>query len=90
MAQDQKESEGGYLITFTLANGDSYVDLMLDERREIRSMLTVLKEAGKIGGETENYVCRSLLQNRVISLYKTFEEEKIYSGDVISLEVLNG
>lgn len=78
------------MITFTLTNGESSIDLMLDEKREIGSLMTVLEEAGKISGLSCNVVCKSLLQNRIVSLYKTFEEEKIYSGDVISIEVLNG
>ena len=90
MEKDTKEGKVRYMITFTLSNGESSMDLMLDEKREIRSMLSVLEEAGKIKGLSDNIVFKSLMQNRIISPYKTFEEEKIYSGDVISIEVLNG
>lgn len=74
------------MISFTLDYMGSKVDLQLDEKQEIRNVLKVLSESGNIPPDKNWRWCKSMLQRRVISVYKTFEEEKIFTGDILRFE----
>ena len=74
------------MISFTLDYMGTRIDLQLDEKQEIRNVLKVLSKSGNIPQEQNWRWCKSALQRRVISVYKTFEEEKIYTGDILRFE----
>lgn len=74
------------MIRFTLDFKGKTTDIQLDEKQSIINLIGVLKESGVIGDNEEWSYCKSILQRRVVSVYKTFEEERIYTGDIIRFE----
>ena len=74
------------MIRFTLDFKGKTTDIQLDEKQSIINLIGVLKESGLVGDKEEWSCCKSVLQRRVISVYKTFEEEKIFTGDIIRFE----
>jgi uncharacterized ubiquitin-like protein YukD len=74
------------MISFTLDYLGKKFDLQLDGKQEIQNVLKVLYESGNISYDQEWHWCKSVLQQRVISVYKTFDEEKIYTGDILKFE----
>ena len=71
------------MICFTLDYHGKCIDLQLDECQEIKNCLKVLADTGRINISSDWDCCKSVLQNRVVSIYKTFQEEKIYTGDIL-------
>lgn len=74
------------MISFTLDYLGRTIDLQLDEKQEIRNVLKVLLESGNTPDDQSWRWCKSILQRRIISVYKTFEEEQIFTGDIIRFE----
>ncbi len=74
------------MIRFTLDFKGKTTDIQLDEKQSIINLIGVLKESGLVGDKEEWSCCKSVLQRRVISVYKTFEEERIFTGDIIRFE----
>lgn len=74
------------MIRFTLDFKGKTTDIQLDEKQSIINLIGVLKESGVISDKDEWSYCKSVLQRRVISVYKTFEEERIFTGDILRFE----
>ena len=70
-------------ITITLKIGDDKIDIRIDSEQKISVGLEVLRESGKmIGGKMPSYF-RSKQRERLVSTYRTFQDEGIYDGDVL-------
>ena len=65
------------MISFTVKNSNNEIDLLLDENQIIGSVLMMLKNAGKLPDSESYMYCRSEMQKRVISISKSFREERI-------------
>jgi len=71
-------------ITVTVRQGDLTKDIRIDSEQKIGMCLKVLREAGKIpNGEDPTYF-RSELCEKLVSAYRTFQDEGIYDGDVLT------
>jgi len=71
-------------ITITLEVGKQKADIRIDSEQKISMGLAVLRESGKmLPGNTPAYF-RSKQSEKLVSAYKTFQEEAIYDGDVLT------
>lgn len=71
-------------ITITLEAYGQKADIRIDPEQKISMGLIVLRESGKFsGGETPAYY-RSKQVEKLVSAYKTFNDEAIYDGDVLT------
>jgi len=71
-------------ITITLEVGKQKADIRIDSEQKISMGLAILQEAGKIiPGNTPAYF-RSKQSEKRVSTYKTFQDEAIYDGDVLT------
>lgn len=71
-------------ITITIEAGESSADMRIDSEQRIRMCVQALRESGKMpSGEIPAYF-RSEQNERLVSSYKTFSEEGIYDGDVLT------
>jgi len=68
-------------ITITVRLKDEEASLKIDNRQEILAALEILKESGRWTTNHRPAYYRSDMRERLVSAYKTFEEEKIYDGD---------
>jgi hypothetical protein len=70
-------------ITITLKVGTGKADIRIDNRQRIGVALSILRESGKLlsGGTPDFY--RSKLGEKLVSAYKTFNEEGIFDGDIL-------
>jgi len=72
-------------IAITVKQGDISKDIRIDSEQKIGVCLKVLREAGKIpNGESPTYF-RSGQCEKLVSAYKTFQDEGIYDGDVLTV-----
>ena len=59
-------------------------DIRVDSEQKIKDPLAILRQSGKLPmGSTPDYF-RSRLSQRPVSSYKTFSEEMVFDGDVLS------
>ena len=59
-------------------------DIKIYTAQKIGAGLQVLRQSGKLPyGESPDYF-RSLLERRPVSAYKTFAEESVHDGDILS------
>lgn len=68
-------------ITITVQLGDEEASLKIDNRQEIQAAIEILRESGRWKTQLRPDYYRSDMRERMVSAYKTFEEEKIYDGD---------
>lgn len=68
-------------ITVTLQYKDKAFDISLDDRQKLNVGLQTLRDNQKVSYEKEPAFYRSEMQKRVVSAYRTYEEEQIASGD---------
>jgi len=71
-------------ITISLAIEKERFDLQIDSKQQIKDILEVLNSSGKMSCAKIPDFFRSNILQRAVSSYKTFEEEKIYSGDILT------
>jgi len=70
-------------ITITLKVGKHKTDIRIDSEQKISVGLEVLRESNKIPQCKMPSYFRSKQGERLVSAYKTFQEENIYDGDVL-------
>ena len=71
-------------ISLTIEVSGTRRDIRIDSEQKIKESLTVLRQSGKLPTGTVPDYFRSRLSQRSVSAYKTFSEEGIYDGDVLS------
>jgi len=71
-------------ITVTLQYKDKAFDISLDNRQKLTVGLQTLQDNQKVSYEKEPDFYRSEMQKRVVSAYRTFEDEQIASGDKLT------
>jgi len=58
---------------------------MIDSEQKISEGLMVLRQSGKLPmGYSPDYF-RSSQNQRLVSAYKTFEEEEVFDGDILTV-----
>ena len=71
-------------ISLTIEANNVKQNIRIDSEQKIGEGLAVLRESGKLPkGSTPDYF-RSYLNQRLVSAYKTFAEEQIFDGDVLT------
>lgn len=71
-------------ITITIEADGSSADIRIDSEQRICTCVQVLRESGKMpSGESPAYF-RSEQNERLVSSYKTFSDEGIYDGDMLT------
>ena len=71
-------------INITIEVGGIRRDIRIDSEQKLKESLAVLRQSGKLPmGTTPDYF-HSRLNQRLVSAYKTFSEEKIFDGDILS------
>ena len=72
-------------ISITIELGGQRRDIMIDSEQKISEGLAVLRQSGKLPmGMSPDYF-KSMQNQRLVSAYKTFEEEEIFDGDILSV-----
>jgi len=71
-------------ITITIKTGDLEKDVRIDSEQKIGTALKVLRESGNIPYGDEPAYYRSKQNEKLVSAYKTYHEESIYDGDVLT------
>jgi len=68
-------------INITIQSGGNKLDIRIDSEQKIKNALSVLRQSGKLPpGKTLDYF-RSMLNQNLVSVHKTFAEEDIFDGD---------
>jgi hypothetical protein len=72
-------------IMVTFIDKETRIDLLIDNRQKIIDTMQTVKETGWLftDGEDENYYVKSLRKCRRISVFCSYEEAGIFSGDVL-------
>ena len=71
-------------INLTLEVGGTRRDIRIDSHQKIANALAVLRQSGKLPlGTTPDYF-RSRLNQVAVSSHKTFAEENVFDGDVLT------
>ena len=71
-------------INITIDVNGNRRDIRIDSEQKIKEGLSVLRQSGRIPiGDTPDYY-RSKLNQKPVSAYKTFSEESVYDGDVLT------
>jgi len=71
-------------INITIETDGNRRDIRIDSEQKIKESLAVLRQSGKLPMGTAPDYFRSRLNQRPVSAYKTFSEEGIFDGDVLS------
>ena len=72
-------------ISVTIEAGDIKRDIRIDSEQKIGEGLAVLMQSGKIpNGPAPDYF-HSRLNQKPVSAYRTFAEEQIFDGDILSI-----
>lgn len=74
-------------IAVTFTSGENSIDLLLDNRQKIKDTLNTVEEINVFPGlraETVYYV-KSLRRNKRLSVFCSYEEMGIYSGDILKI-----
>ena len=71
-------------ITITIKVGEAATDIRIDSEQKVGMGLQVLRESGKMPpGEAPAYF-RSKQGEKLVSSYKTLQDEDIFDGDVLT------
>ena len=71
-------------INVTVEAEGKRCDIKIDTGQKIGAGLSVLRQSGKLPfGRSPDYF-RSLLERRPVSAYRTFAEEGVHDGDILS------
>jgi len=71
-------------ITLTICFDKNKFDVRIDSRQEIMAVYKTLYESGKVKLLKVPCWYRSDAKECMVSAYRTFEEEGIYSGDILT------
>lgn len=74
-------------ITVTFINKQNSIDLLIDNMQKIKDTLRTVEEAEILPDfEWESaYYVKSLRMNRRLSVFCSYEEAGIYSGDILEI-----
>jgi uncharacterized ubiquitin-like protein YukD len=71
-------------INITIQLENERKDIKIDSEQKVKAGIEILKESGKLPQmQIPNYF-HSTLNERLISSYKTFAEEEVYDGDILT------
>lgn len=71
-------------ISITIEAGGQRQDIRIDSEQKIGEGLTVLRQSGKLpDGAVPDYY-HSRLNRNLVSAFRTFSEEGIFDGDLLS------
>ena len=71
-------------INITMEADGNRWDIRIDSEQKIKEGLAVLRQRGKLPmGATPDYF-HSRLNQRLVSAYKSFAEEEVFDGDILS------
>ena len=71
-------------INITIEAEGKRRDIRIDSEQKIKEGLAVLRQSGRLPmGEIPDYF-RSRLNQRPVSAYKTFADENVFDGDILS------
>ena len=71
-------------INLTMAAGGQRYDIRIDSQQRIGLGLEILRESVKcLSGTVPDYF-RSQMNQKIVSAYKTFAQEQIYDGDMLT------
>ena len=71
-------------INITIETDGNRRDIRIDSEQKIKESLAVLRQSGKLPMGTAPDYFRSRLNQRPVSAYKTFSEEDVFDGDVLT------
>ena len=74
-------------ITITIKLGKNTSDVRIDSDQRITKCMEVLRESGKMSFDEPPAYFRSEQSEKLVSAYKTFNEEGIYDGDTLTAVV---
>ena len=72
-------------ISITIEIGETRRDIMIDSEQKISQSLQVLCQSGKLPVMPSPDYFRSRVNQRLVSAYKTFAEEGVFEGDILSV-----
>ena len=70
-------------INITIKQNDDQCDIIIDSEQIINEGLAILRKSGKLPKGTATNYYHSLLNQRLVSAHKTFNDEKIFDGDML-------
>ena len=70
-------------ITITLKTSSGQADIRIDSEQKIGVALEVLRSSGKLPFRETPIFYRSVLGEKIVSAYKTFQDEQIFDGDIL-------
>jgi len=59
-------------------------DIKIDSEQKIKEALQVLCQSGKMSATAAPDFYRSMLNQRLVSAYKTFADEGVFDGDILT------
>jgi len=68
----------------TIKTGEGTVDIRIDSEQKINEALKVLRDSGKLPHGKNPHYFRSYINETLVSAYKTFIEENIFDGDILT------
>ena len=72
-------------ITITIQTQKGRADIRIDSEQKISEGLKVLMESGKLPPEHNPDFFRSSVKESLVSAYRTFSEEGIFDGDILTV-----
>ena len=72
-------------ITLTIETREKKADIRIDSEQKIGDALNVLRAAGIFSPEAMPDYLRSHLKQSLVSAYKTFSQESIFDGDILTV-----
>lgn len=73
-------------ITVINKNNNNKYDLKVDKNQKIIEFLKIINESLNMNLNINNInFIKSITKNKLMSIYSTFEEENIYTGDIIEI-----
>ena len=71
-------------LTIKTLNPPGQADIRIDNQQKISVGLQTLRESARMAQGTAPDFFRSCVRERLVSAYKTFEEEGIFDGDILT------
>ena len=71
-------------IELTIKTMAGQADIRIDSKQKIGEGLSILQQRGVLVSKTAPDYFRSAMNQNLVSAYKTFEEENIFDGDILS------
>lgn len=71
-------------VAITLCLDEQLFDIKIDQKQLVKEALVTLQKSGKLQIKRMPHWYKSKNRGTVVSVFKTFEEEQIFSGDKLS------